>query len=82
MASEGVAAVSSPSLMRLRPDGRPGSPPPQDEFEVESPFEYCEGAAWIISADTGIHPNDNGYSRFASALAAVVKADGLGPGLR
>jgi lysophospholipase L1-like esterase len=63
-------------------DGRSHqSTPTQDEFEVESPFSYCEGQVWIIGADSGIHPNSNGYSRFANTLANVAAANGLVPPL-
>jgi hypothetical protein len=57
------------------------STPTQDEFRLDRPFSYCKGQTWIIGADTGIHPNSAGYTRFASTLAAVAAADGLVPSL-
>ncbi len=63
-------------------DGRSHqSTPTQDEFQLEDPFTYCEGQEWIIAADSGIHPNQNGYARFASTLGTVAAANDLVPRL-
>ena len=55
--------------------------PTQDEFQLESPLSYCEGQEWIISADSGIHPNSDGYASFAATLANVVNAEAAVPRL-
>jgi lysophospholipase L1-like esterase len=59
-------------------DGRSHqSTPTQDEFLLESPLRYCSGPPWTIAADSGIHPNGDGYSQMADTLANVVSAPRL-----
>ena len=50
------------------------SDPTQYEFELHHPFEYCAGQEWILGADSGIHPNRDGYAGYAATLANVVDA--------
>jgi hypothetical protein len=50
------------------------SDPTQDEFLLHHPLEYCAGQEWIIGADSGIHPNADGYAGYAATLANVVDA--------
>jgi hypothetical protein len=51
----------------------------QDELAINPFFSFCPGDPWIISADTGIHPNRQGYAEFASALVALVRRQSWGP---
>ena len=52
----------------------------QDLFELIT--QYCGTTDyWIISGDTGIHPNIAGHAQFAQALAQVVQANNLLPPL-
>src|SRR5262249_10054102 len=51
-------------------------------LQVLYPLTFCSGAPWIISADSGIHPNAAGYAQFAHALDQVVSANGLLPTAR
>lgn len=53
----------------------------QAPFRQEYPGQFCKGTPWIISADTGIHPNQTGYAQFAKTLENVASADGLVPKL-
>ena len=55
------------------------SEPTQDEFLLDSPGSYCSGPEWIIGADSGIHPNSEGYSQFVEPLARAVSAPPLPP---
>ncbi len=71
--------------------------PPPGGFTVDGPshqsevmqaalpgiFEnkFCAGDPWTISADTGIHPNREGYAQFAAAMTNVAVALGLVPQL-
>ena len=55
--------------------------PTQDEFQLESPLSYCKGQEWIIGADSGIHPNSDGYAGFADTLGNVVNAEAQVPPL-
>jgi len=48
------------------------STPTQDEFLLRHPFTYCSGQEWVIGADSGIHPNSDGYAQFAATLANVM----------
>ena len=57
------------------------SKPTQDEFLLESPLRYCSGDPWIIDADSGIHPNSDGYAGFATTLANVLANADLVPPL-
>jgi lysophospholipase L1-like esterase len=57
------------------------STPTQDELLIEPPFNFCSGPQWIISADTGIHPNALGYTQYADTLANVAAAEGWVPAL-
>jgi lysophospholipase L1-like esterase len=41
----------------------------------------CGGPPWIISTDTGIHPNVAGYTQFASALENLVTTQNVVPPL-
>jgi len=41
----------------------------------------CNGTPWILSSDTGIHPNREGYDRFAAALENLVTTRNLVPAL-
>ena len=41
----------------------------------------CNGPPWILSSDTGIHPNRAGYDRFAAALENLVTTRNLVPAL-
>jgi lysophospholipase L1-like esterase len=41
----------------------------------------CGGSPWIISTDSGIHPNRAGYERFAAALENLVTQRNLVPAL-
>ena len=50
----------------------------QDALTVTHPFTFCgSDDFWIISADSGIHPNRNGHAQFAAALGRVVDQEGL-----
>jgi lysophospholipase L1-like esterase len=51
----------------------------QDLLAVNPFFSFCPGEPWIISADTGIHPNPTGYAQFAAALVALVRRHGWAP---
>ncbi len=51
----------------------------QDELSLEPFTSFCSGTPWIISSDTGIHPNRAGYAQFASALVALVRRQSWGP---
>ncbi len=51
----------------------------QDELSIEPFTSFCAGPPWIISADTGIHPNKDGYAQFASALEALVRQQSWAP---
>lgn len=53
----------------------------QESFDDEYKGKFCKGEAWVISADTGIHPNEVGYGKFAQALINVARARGLVPKL-
>ena len=53
------------------------SEPTQGEFRLEHIFTYCPGDEWVIGADTGIHPNSDGYAAFGQALANVAAAHEL-----
>jgi hypothetical protein len=44
-----------------------------------NPTTFCSGAPWIISADSGIHPNAAGYTQYAQALGQVVTQNNLLP---
>lgn len=50
----------------------------QDLFTLED-YDFCSGTPWIIDADSGIHPNRDGYTQFATALTNVAVAEGLIP---
>ncbi len=50
------------------------SRPTQDEFLLRHPFTYCKGQEWILGADSGIHPNTDGYAEYAATLANVMGA--------
>jgi len=52
----------------------------QDELALDPFVSFCAGAPWIISSDSGIHPNRQGYAQFAAALVALVRQKGWGPG--
>ena len=51
----------------------------QDFLELNPFFSFCPGPPWIISADTGIHPNRTGYGEFASALVNLVRGKSWAP---
>jgi lysophospholipase L1-like esterase len=51
----------------------------QDELAIDPFGSFCAGNPWIISADTGIHPDRQGYAQFATVLAALVRQHGWGP---
>lgn len=51
----------------------------QDEFALNPFVSFCAGTPWIISSDTGIHPNRQGYAQFAAALLSLVRHNGWGP---
>ena len=53
------------------------SDPTQSEFEVRHPLTYCEGPEWILGADSGIHPNQLGYTQFAATLRSVTDSAGV-----
>jgi lysophospholipase L1-like esterase len=54
----------------------------QDELEADHPFAFCGSTEyWIISPDTGIHPNQAGHAQFAYALGQLAQAYGLVPPL-
>ena len=57
------------------------STPTQDEFFGESPLRYCKGDPWIIYADSGIHPDKDGYAGFATTLANVLATNDTVPSL-
>lgn len=45
----------------------------QDQLLISHPLSFCEGPAgggpaWVISADTGIHPSAAGYAQMAGAM--------------
>ena len=40
---------------------------------------FCSGDPWVISADTGIHPNAEGYKQYAQTLSNVLAANNLLP---
>ncbi|NLT05827.1 MAG: hypothetical protein GXY03_05890 [Solirubrobacterales bacterium] len=42
---------------------------------------FCFGEPWILSTDTGIHPNQAGHAQFASTLENYTRANGLVPPL-
>jgi lysophospholipase L1-like esterase len=44
-----------------------------------NPTTFCGGDPWIISADSGIHPNAAGYTQYAQALGQVVSQNNLLP---
>ena len=50
----------------------------QQELANDS-SSYCPGDPWIISSDTGIHPNAEGYAQFANALSNVAAANDFVP---
>lgn len=51
----------------------------QDLYELDP--DFCDGPPWIIDADSGIHPNRDGYAQFAAALGNVAEAEDLIPPL-
>ena len=51
----------------------------QDELEINPFYSFCPGDPWIISADTGIHPNREGYAQFAAALVALIRHETWAP---
>ncbi len=51
----------------------------QDELALDPFISFCGGTPWIISSDSGIHPNRQGYAQFASALVSLVGQKGWGP---
>jgi lysophospholipase L1-like esterase len=51
----------------------------QDELALDPFLSFCPGRPWIISADTGIHPNPEGYAQFASALVSLVRHQSWAP---
>jgi len=54
----------------------------QDKLALDPFLNFCGSPiSWIISADTGIHPNVLGHAQFAAALSQVVTANGLMPAL-
>ncbi len=52
----------------------------QDELALDPFVSFCGGAPWIISSDTGIHPDRQGYAQFAATLVRLVRRKGWGPG--
>jgi hypothetical protein len=42
-------------------------------------YDFCTGTPWIIDADSGIHPNRDGYMQFATALTNGAEAEALIP---
>ncbi len=52
----------------------------QDEFALDPFVSFCGGSPWVISSDTGIHPDRQGYAQFAATLVGVVRRKGWGPG--
>jgi lysophospholipase L1-like esterase len=54
----------------------------QDELALNPFFSFCPGDPWIISTDTGIHPNREGYAQFAAALVALVRTQSWAPAKR
>jgi len=49
----------------------------QDVLAANIFYSFCAGDdPWIISADTGIHPNRDGYAQFAAALESLVHSQG------
>ena len=40
---------------------------------------FCAGDPWVITTDTGIHPNATGYAQYARTLHAVAQQRGLLP---
>ena len=79
-ASPGTRPTTAAGLFNDFVDGQSHqSKPTQDEFLLESPRSYCSGPEWIIGADSGIHPNSEGYSQFVEPLAGVVSAPRLPP---
>lgn len=63
------------SRLGYRVDGRSvQSTPTQTELLIAHPLSFCsgpeQGAPWIISGDTGIHPSVAGYTRMAGGLPA------------
>ena len=51
----------------------------QDLYELDP--DFCDGTPWIIDADSGIHPNRDGYAQFAAALSNLAAAEDLIPPL-
>ena len=51
----------------------------QDFLRLDPFLSFCPGPPWIISADTGIHPNRTGYEEFASALVNLVRGKSWAP---
>jgi len=43
------------------------------------PTTFCAGDPWIISTDSGIHPNAAGYAQFAQSLDRLVSQNHLLP---
>ena len=63
------------SRLGYRVDGRSvQSTPTQAQLLVAHPLSFCsgpeQGAPWVISGDTGIHPSATGYARMANRLPA------------
>ncbi len=52
----------------------------QDLFELITPFCGSDDY-WIISTDTGVHPNVAGHAQYAQALAQVAQSHNLLPRL-
>jgi lysophospholipase L1-like esterase len=51
------------------------------DFFTASDYDFCTGPPWIIDADSGIHPSQEGYAQYATALTNFAQAEGLIPQL-
>jgi lysophospholipase L1-like esterase len=51
------------------------------DFFTASDYDFCTGPPWIIDADSGIHPSQEGYAQYAAALTNFAQAHDLIPQL-
>ena len=57
----------------------PSHAPSDTQGQLKSTPGFCAGDPWVITTDTGIHPNATGYAQYARTLHYVAQQRGLLP---
>jgi hypothetical protein len=57
----------------------PSHAPSDTQGQLKSTPGFCAGPPWVITTDTGIHPNAVGYAQYAQTLHTVAQQHGLLP---